>query len=276
MSASTRRIAAIPLRGVEVKPVSKAKPELDWMDPRELVVEADYQRDLSAKSIGMIRRIAANWSWSKIKPAILVRVGNKLTVIDGQHTAIAAVSRGDIAKIPVMIVPAETLRERADAFLSQNRDRLALTPMHMHYAALAAGEEIAVAVAEACRKAKVTVLRNPPGAGYYKVGDTMAIGIIRRVVARIGAHQGGKVLKVLVEAKRAPLVAHEIAAVHELLFDPELKGTIEIFDLVTVIRSKSMNEWRAKAWQLVADGGESRRQAIASAWLTALKKKRGR
>lgn len=276
-SAKYRAVTPLPagtLRGIEPAPVSTDEPKLDWLDPRSLCVEEDYQRELSRNSIAMIRRIIENWSWAKIKPAICVGVGNRLVVIDGQHTAIAAASRGDIAKIPVMIVDAKTVKERAEAFVSQNRDRLALTTMHMHYAALAAGEEIAVAVNQACAKAKARILRHPPGTGgAYKIGDTFAVGIIGKIVSKIGAHQGGRVLKVLVDAKRAPLSAHEIGAVYELLFDAKYKGKVDQFDLVTIVRSKPMEQWRAEAWSLVSEG-LPRRQATAAAWFRALSKGR--
>lgn len=220
-----RPIVALPLTGVTPAVIESDKPQFDWIDPAELCVEDIYQRDLSPKSLTMIRQIIANWNWAKIKPAICVRTGNRLVIIDGQHTAIAAVSHGGIPKIPVIIVDAKTVKERAAAFLSQNRDRLALTPMHMHFAAVAAGDEIAIAVAEACAKAKVIILPHPRGSlGKWKVGETVAVGIISRIIAKIGVFQGARVMKVLVDAKRAPISAHEIAAVHELMFDPKYKN----------------------------------------------------
>lgn len=262
-SGKLRPVMPIATRGVDIKKIDSELPTLEWLDPKSLTVETDYQRDLSPQSMKIIRRIVSNWSWSKIKPAVCVRAGSRLVIIDGQHTAIAAVTRGDISKIPVMIVDVRTVRQRAEAFISQNRDRLALTPMHLHYAAIVAGDEIAVAVDEACTKAKVRVLRFGPGSkGHYQVGDTLAIGIISRIVSKIGVHNGARVLKVLVDAKRAPLSAHEIAAVYQLLFDAEYKGKIDAFDVVTAIRSKPMEQWRAKAWSLISTG-VPRRQATA-------------
>lgn len=266
-----RAIKPVNMRGADAGTVSTDLPEFDWLDPSLLFVEDDYQRGLSDKSLRMIRRIAANWNWAKIKPAICVRSGNRIVIIDGQHTALAAVSHGGIAKIPVMIVDAKTIKERADAFISQNRDRLALTPMHLHYAAVAAGDEIAVAVDQACKKAKVTILRAPKGAiAKHQVGETVSVGIISRIVAKVGIHHGARVLKVLVDAKRAPIAAHEVAAVYELLFDPKYRSKVDAFDLVTVVRSKPMETWRADAWRLVASTGMPRRQALAAAWFRAL------
>lgn len=80
-------------------------------------------------------------------------------MIDGQHTAIAAASHPDIALIPVMVVEAVDQAERAGAFIGHNRDRLNITPMQMHYAAVAAGDEDALTVEQVCARAGVKILR---------------------------------------------------------------------------------------------------------------------
>jgi hypothetical protein len=79
-------------------------------------VQPEYQRDLTKRSITLIRDIAETFSWLHIKPPVCARDGNgNLCVIDGQHTAIAAASRG-LKKIPVMIVEALDPALRAGAF----------------------------------------------------------------------------------------------------------------------------------------------------------------
>lgn len=271
-----RTIQAINTRGIVPAVLEAERPKLMWVDPTTLYVEDDYQREIVSNSIWMIRKIVTNWNWAHIKAAICVRdASDRLVVIDGQHTAIAAVSHGGIDKIPVMVVEAKTVKDRAAAFISQNRDRLALTPMHIHHAAVAAGDEVAVAVAAACARVKATILRCPRGQkAKYKVGETFAVGIITRIVSRVGVHHAARVLKVLIDAKRAPLSAHEIAAVYQLLYDDKYRGKVEAFDLVTVIRSRPMDDWRARAWQLVASG-TARREATAAVWFKALPKKAG-
>jgi hypothetical protein len=61
----------------------------------------------------MIREIVRGWDWKKFKPPVAVEVSTGessagLVVINGQHTAIAAVTRG-IPRIPVLIVEAASL-----------------------------------------------------------------------------------------------------------------------------------------------------------------------
>jgi hypothetical protein len=99
-----RPIKPLPLTGITPKEIPSPPPKFDWADPATLLVEPEYQRDLSKRSITLIRHIAANFDWLHIKPPVCARgPGDKLCVVDGQHTAIAAASRG-VPKIPVMIL----------------------------------------------------------------------------------------------------------------------------------------------------------------------------
>jgi hypothetical protein len=101
-----RPIKPIPLIGIEPKPISSELPNFKWTDPTELFVEADYQRNLTAGSIKLIRSITADFNWLNIKPVICAKgKDGKLVVLDGQHTAIAAISRG-IKSVPIMLVNA--------------------------------------------------------------------------------------------------------------------------------------------------------------------------
>lgn len=274
MTERLRQIAPVNVRGIAPAAVSAALPKFDWVAPGSLYVEEDYQRSLNEHSLTLIRRIVGKWSWAHIKPTICVQAaGGKLLVIDGQHTAIAALSHGGIPKIPVMIVTAETIMARAAAFISQNRDRLTLTPMHLHFAAAAAGDEVAVAVNEACAKAGITLMKYGRGTrGIYKIGETFSIGIIARVAKRFGVHSCARALKVMVDAKRAPVPAREIAAVSILLFDEKYRGKVDTFDLVTVLRSRTAADWTARAAQLASQSDTPNRAALAEVLFRALPK----
>lgn len=262
---TVRQIRPLNMRGIDAAAIASAKPRFDWVDPQTLFVEESYQRGLAENSVTLIRKIVGRWNWAHIKPPVCVRDSKgRLIVLDGQHTAIAAASHGNIPKIPVMIVEADSVKARATAFISQNRDRIILTPMHMHFAALAAGDEIAVAVDEACRKSKVTILKASRGTtGIYRVGETFAVGVITRLVKQHGVNATARVLRVLVDAKRAPVPAHEISAVAQLLFAPEHKGQVEAFDIATVIRAKTVDHWKARASKAV-EAGAKRSAALAS------------
>src|SRR5262245_49208195 len=109
-----RKIAPIPVPNLVPATIGEVGPTFEWASPGDLWVEETYQRNLSERSISLIRKIVANWSWAGIKPPICARdEDGRLVVVDGQHTAIAAASHGGIPSIPIMIVPAGDAKGRA-------------------------------------------------------------------------------------------------------------------------------------------------------------------
>lgn len=267
-----RPIKAIPLVGIEPKPIPSEKPAFEWRDPNQLLIESDYQRNLSKASITLIRHIAANFDWAHLKPVVCAYAENgKLFCIDGQHTAIAAASRG-VPKVPVMIVEAPDTRRRAKAFVSHNTDRLNITPLQMFASRIAAGDPTAIAAERVATAVGITILRAQRGNGFWKKGETMACGAVERLVSRFGEEKAGKVLKALVAAKRAPVTVHEILATAAVLFDPKFGWTHSTFDLVTVIRSRSIDGWRRPVIAKMKSMGGDRValwKGVAEAWVRA-------
>lgn len=276
MAPGFRPIKAIPIAGVEPNQIKAGRPEFRWVDPASLCVEERYQRDLADKSITLIRRIVGNWSWDSFKPPVCAEGdGGALMVIDGQHTAIAAASHPGIDTIPVMVVDAAELALRAMAFVRHNSDRVAMTSNQIYYAALAAGDEVAVAMNQACEKAGARILRSPPAQGVFKVGDTMAIAGLRSITERRGVNFTARMLKILIDAQRAPLAAAEIGAVTALLTEPEWKDSLDPADLTATIRSKSARAWLGHAESQVRKGMKMpMSRALAIAWYRVTPKQR--
>jgi hypothetical protein len=237
-------------------------------------VEADYQRNLTAGSIKLIRSITADFNWLHIKPVICAKGRDgKLVVLDGQHTAIAAISRG-IKSVPIMLVNAPEMRTRARAFVAQNMNRLSMSALQVFHAKLAAEEPTAIAAAKVAKAAGVAIVRSQPASGSWQVGDTMAAAAIERLTAKRGVEKATKILKLLVDAKRAPVVVHEILAAAAVLYEPAFGWSFSSFNLVTVVRSKSVDEWRGI---VMAKVGKENRTAlwkgVAEAWVNAGKKR---
>jgi hypothetical protein len=232
---STRAVEPLSMVGVEPGLFDPSGPEFEWVEPGALRIDGAYQRSLSEKSVTLIRRIVSRWDWSKFKPPVCARTDEGLEVIDGQHTAIAAASHPSIAQIPVMIVTASSQADRASAFIGHNRDRINITPGQMHYAAVAAGDEDALTVAQVCERAGVKVLRNPPSNGVFKPGDAIALVAIQALIARRGAMRAREILQCLVEARCAPVGAQMIKAAELLMNDPEYKGEVTLADITTVL-----------------------------------------
>lgn len=234
MSAK-RPIAQMNLPGIEPGIAQTSTPEFRWVLPRELLVDEAYQRELSRGSIELIRKIVAGWDWNRFKPPVVAETSEGLEVIDGQHTAIAAASHPAVEKIPVMVVSAAEVADRAKAFVGHNRDRLVLSQVAIHYANVAAGDEDALTVQQVCDRAGVKMLRYPPGNGEFKPGETLAIAAIRALVNRRGAMKARVVLQVLAEAHCAPVRADGVKAVDTLLSDPEYKGQVEAADITSAM-----------------------------------------
>jgi hypothetical protein len=265
-----RPIKPILLIGLKPREITSTPPRFDWADPKTLLVEDEYQRDLTKRSITLIRKIAEHFDWLHIKPPVCARgSGGKLCVIDGQHTAIAAASR-NIAKIPVMIVEAPEMKRRAKAFVAHNTDRLQVTPLQLFASRLASGDEGAIAAQKAAKAAGVRLCRVQPANGLWEVGDTMAVGAVERLAARYGEERAARALKTLVAAKRSPVVVHEVLATAALLFDPKFGWQHSTFDLVTTIRSKSIDAWRRQVLtQIKAGNRMALWKGIAEAWVRA-------
>ena len=148
-------------------------------------------------------------------------------VIDGQHTAIAAASHPDIAEIPVMIVEAALQADRAHAFIGHNKDRLGMTPMQLHFAAVAAGDAQALAIQGVAEAAGVKILRTTPGSGAYKAAETVSIAAIGSLINRRGAEKATAILQLLARPQLAPIGLAHLKAADMLLHDPEYAGQVE-------------------------------------------------
>ena len=216
-----RAIKPIPLVGLTMRDIPSSPPRFDWPDPKTLLVEDDYQRRLTQRSITLIRKIAENFDWLHIRPPVCARgTNNKVCVIDGQHTTIAAAGRG-VATIPVMIVEAPDIARRARAFVAHHTDRLNIIPLQLFASRLAAGDKGALAAQRAAKTAGVNLCREQPANGMWDVGDTVAVNGVGRLVAKYGEEKAVRVLKTLVGAKRAPVTIHEILAAAVCLFEPK-------------------------------------------------------
>jgi hypothetical protein len=247
-----RSIVALPMPGVQPAAVTKAPLVFKWVDPKSLFVEEAYQRGLSERSVKMIRRYVGGWDWRGFKPPIvMLDEQDRMVVLDGQHTAIAAASHGGLPQIPVMLVPTGTLQQRARAFIGHNTDRLAPTPMQLFFASIEAGDDVASAVTAGVAKGGGRVCRTPPPNGQWKPGDTIAIAALRKLAEAKGKAGVARVTRLLVEAGRAPLRGDEIKAVSWFFYD-KLGKAYDEFDLATLVRSKTAAQWDRAAQDLRA------------------------
>jgi hypothetical protein len=242
-----------PMNFPDLKPAAfdGVKPSLKWVAPTDLLVDATYQRDLSERSIRLIRRMIENFNWNRLKPPIVVQAGpTSLHIVDGQHTAIVAATLG-IPQIPVFIVKADTVDERARAFVGHNSDRITVSPFDIYRALLTSGDPDAVDVDNVCKRAGVRIRNISPSSAVAE-GDTAAVGLIRALVRRRGVIPARKVLQCLVKAKLAPIGAAAILAVEHILCVERVGGGIDLDTLTAVVRvegTEGLNKAHAKSKQ---------------------------
>ncbi|MER9355528.1 hypothetical protein NKI61_19860 [Mesorhizobium sp. M0514] len=220
----SRQIAALQFPDIVPAAITTEPPEMRLVPPASLSVDEKYQRGLSERSVKLIRKIVTEWDWRAFKPPVVVEVDGELQVIDGQHTAIGAVTHGGIDLLPVLVVKAAEQEARANAFVRHNRDRITVTPTQLHNAMVAAGDDSAVTIAQVCARAGVTILRNPPSFAKFKPGETLAITTIGGLVSRRHAKGAREVLEICAKSGAAPVAAATIKAVEHLLFAAEYKG----------------------------------------------------
>lgn len=216
-----RQIAPIDMPGLNAQPVTSARPVFEMARPCDLYIDPTYQRILSEKSLGNIRRIHNGWDWRKFQPPACVRVDGKLHLLDGQHTAIAASMRTDIDLIPIMVVEAPDAAQRADAFVGRNRDRTALHSTQLYASAVIAGDPWAVAIDRVSRAAGARILKLPPTMGLFKPGDIIAIAGVGSLIARRDEAAAIRVIKIGVTAHLTPITIAWLRAIENALFvDP--------------------------------------------------------
>lgn len=218
-----RPIEAIHIPG-DIEPVGEL-PELKWIPIDLLVVNADYQRDLSGRSRSVIRRVATKFTWGRVKALSVTPIdGGRYEVIDGQHTAIAALSRGDIKEMPCMVSDAKDVAGRAADFVGINKDRVAMTALQVFWGKVAAGDELAIEVLQGIERAGARILKGPPGNAVFEPGDIMSISTFLRLAEQGGPIWVRRVAEIGVKAGLMPIKAPIVKAVASLLWDNDIHG----------------------------------------------------
>lgn len=257
-----------------IEPPPTGRPIFEEIDPRSLLIEDAYQRGLSEQSMKLIERIATGWDWRKFRPPVVVFADAGIVVVDGQHTSIAAASRPDIDTIPCQVIEAPDLAERAKAFVGQNADRLGMSPMQLHKARVAAGDEEAITIEQVCGRAGVTLVYNAFGKRTWKAAETVAISAIAGLIQRRHAAGARQILEILAKAECAPVSAAGIKAVEFLLHEPEFGQEIESHEALSAAIAAMGDGALVEAKKYAADHCVPTWRGLASAWFRKTRKRR--
>ncbi|KAA0689471.1 hypothetical protein DTW90_31795 [Neorhizobium sp. P12A] len=245
--------------------------------PTDLYVDPAYQRNIGEKGLRQIRRIIGGFDWTKYKPPICAYAESDghtiLKVLDGQHTAIAAASKPHVPLIPVMIVEAEDTVAQAKAFIGQSTERVGVTTLQLHQAALAAADEDAQTLELVCSRANIKVLKTTNSYTGGGNRQTIAVNQIKGMIERHGAKLAREILEVLANAERGPLTAPQIKAVELLLTAPEYADLITPDDLtIAIVDLLFTAEDEAKIF--AASHKTTFWRALAVTWFRKCKKRR--
>ncbi|CAN7597300.1 hypothetical protein LJR234_004603 [Mesorhizobium amorphae] len=234
-----RPITPIDITGLKPALPITGLPICELVDPHTLFVDGKYQRSIGENGRRQIRKMIQRFCWTRFKPPICAfgRHNEKtvLMVLDGQHTAIAAASNPNIDRIPVMIVEAPETSAQAAAFVGQNSDRLGVTPLQLHQAAVVAQDEDALTVEQVCERAGVVVLKGPAGNARYRPRETIAVNTVSGLVARQTAMGARRILEVLANAELAPITGHHVRAAEYLMTNKDYCQKFEPEDLAIAI-----------------------------------------
>lgn len=158
---------------------------LTWVRIADLVVDEAYQRPIAKAGRANVSRIAETFDWSKFAPLICAAVeGGRFAIIDGQHRATAAATRG-VESVPAMIVIADRARQ-AEAFAAVNAQITRLNAGQIFKARLASGEPEARAIAEACEAAGVRIVGTNVESAKMQAGDCSSVKTLEASLARYG------------------------------------------------------------------------------------------
>jgi hypothetical protein len=201
-------------------------PELTWLPIDRLHVDPVYQRTLeSRRSQMLIERIAEKFSWAAFGAIMACPDGAEdWLIVDGQHRTEGARKRGDIPRLPAVVIELAQ-HSQADAFVRAN-DRLPVNSNALFHAKVIAGDPEALAIDRLCKQAKIAVTRYPIGAVRAPVNTTAGIGAIYHVLRKYGEARLGRTLGVLSTAFRdqrgglAPNLIRGCADVMAIDIDP--------------------------------------------------------
>ena len=222
-------------------------PELRLVYPTELRVEPTYQRDLSGKSMSLIRKIVAEWDWRKFKPPVCAETAEGLFIVDGQHTAIAAASHPKVGKIPVMVTSGSELEDRAGAFVAHNRDRVSMTMFQLIHAEFVAGGKTAATIFRIVEGSGAFIPRNMPSRTSARAGEVVAISAIRAVLKTRGEEALRRVIEVAVAAGCAPITATVIRSIDMLFSAPVFAELSALPDARIAAALKSIEKFEDSA-----------------------------
>lgn len=192
--------AAAREKAVEHSTDLGTRPRVVWLDLALLQVDHRYQREIAGAGRAHVHKLLRSFNWNCYQPIIVSeRPDGSFAVIDGQHRLEAARMHPLVSELPCYIVDAPTIAAQAAIFSTVNGRRLGLTSLQKYWAAHAAGEASAVAVAEICASHGVAILRQFPSIDIPPM-RVLAPYTLQKILARLGREPLDQAIGLLAES----------------------------------------------------------------------------
>ncbi|MDQ2084606.1 ParB N-terminal domain-containing protein [Xanthobacteraceae bacterium Astr-EGSB] len=269
MTATLKRIDVAGYAAVDPPSSFGRPPDLRWIAIADLRVDPAYQREITKQGRLNVRRIAAQFDWSKFNIAIVAPAGgNTFAVVDGQHR-ITAAALCKVDKVPCAVIEA-VRADQAAAFMAINGTVTKLSPMQIHHAAVVAGDAKACRLTELCGGTGVTILRYPKPWNDIRAGETMAVQTLHRALDRFGEDALTAALVALrphVGQLKAPTIlgATDVLAQHPDWRGETLNAAVEAMDIAGMLVGAAGAVAQAHGLSMAAAFAVTFRTALAAA-----------
>jgi hypothetical protein len=191
-------------------------PRVAWVSVKALVIDESYQRHISAAGARLVRQLIQYWDWNRYKALSVAPTGDgKFEIVDGQHTAIAAISHGGIEMLPCLILDSASAKERAADFVGINTTRTNLTPYALFRAQLVALDPLALEAQAALDEVGANMIESVRAHQTEYAAGTLACPSAVLFIARKGGRAGlVRSLRACMAADLRPIPSTVLRMVH--------------------------------------------------------------
>lgn len=260
-----------PINKKLLGPIVGTPPSLEWVPVERLSVDPAYQRTMDgSKSRKLVTGMVREWDWRQCQPLIVTRrEDGRLLVLDGQHRLEGARQREDIPHLPCFVAASMGVEAEAMVFVKLNTQRQRLSQVEIFAGMVAAGDPIAIGVANLMEETGWRLARHTNTA-FYEPGELGCAPMLAREAKRQGGAAVRNALTALREAFPDTPVRQGSSILRALI---DLYATDKVTDPDAFIDALGAvddpSDWMLEA-QVVKQNNPalSRREALCNAFLT--------
>lgn len=210
------------------------KPTLIDIKLKDFMVDESYQRTPSYAGIRLIKKMVNKWDWRLFKPPIVVKSisdGNEnFMVVDGQHTIIAALTRGDIESIPVLLFNETSTQSQAISFVGHNTERTKVAAARLFYSKVEAGDENCIEIKNFMEDLGIYFVDTYK----YELGEIASPNYFISLYNKLTMIQMQTIIQICLNAKLAPIFRGHLSLAKSAIWDNSF-GEITTMEVVTAL-----------------------------------------